>query len=211
MIDRQRLCLFKYRVGIPNKTVTILHRCAHTGRLSHLRLRPQRCETGTGSSSGHRWPWWQLTGRDSARCDAGHRQNADKVSRAAAREWSQVAFVAGRRAQKKPGPVNGARLEMPAWGPANLRGELAAERASLGGYSSVPQQPDYDRRTLCRQCRRANVSHACHSLRKKRAGASRVSDRDTQRNTAQKFQRCALATRKSRKTWMRATDLSSSG
>jgi hypothetical protein len=27
----------------------------------------------------------------------------------------------------------------------------------------------------------------------------------------QKCQRCALATRKSRKTWMRATDLSSSG
>jgi hypothetical protein len=29
--------------------------------------------------------------------------------------------------------------------------------------------------------------------------------------TNQKCQRCALATRKSRKTWMRATDLSSSG
>lgn len=76
MIDRQRLRLFKCRIDIPNETVTILHWCARTGGFRRIPSEPwsQRRETETGSSSGHRRPWWQLTGRDSARCDAGHRQ-----------------------------------------------------------------------------------------------------------------------------------------
>ena len=129
MIDRERLRLFKCRRGVPNQTVTILHWCARAGALSQVRSRSQRRDTGTGSSNERCCPWWQLTAHDSVRCDAGHRRHdADKVARVAARDWSQVIFVAGRCTQKKPGPVNGARLEMPAWGPANLRGELAAGR-----------------------------------------------------------------------------------